>query len=193
MMRATDILMQEHRVIERVLTVLEQAVARMESGAAVRPGLFLEAADFIKNFADGCHHHKEEGVLFTAMVNAGVPGHAGPIPVMLAEHEEARRYTQAMREAAERWEGGDDEAPVQVRRAARGYARTLRQHIAKEDGILFPLAGQAIAGNRQAEVLAEFERVEHEDVVAGTHEKYTALAERLEKEMQSWTGGESGS
>ncbi|MGE5602975.1 MAG: hemerythrin domain-containing protein, partial [Nitrososphaerales archaeon] len=65
-MQATDILMEEHRVIERVLTSLERAAVRLDNGEAVRPGFFVDAADFVKGFADGCHHKKEEGVLFTA-------------------------------------------------------------------------------------------------------------------------------
>src|SRR5450756_440878 len=65
-MKATEVLMQEHRVIERVLDALETAANHLDRGHPVRPGLFLEAADFIAGFADGCHHRKEEGVLFGA-------------------------------------------------------------------------------------------------------------------------------
>ncbi len=56
--------MDEHRVIERVLTALEKAAGRLESGL-MRPGFFVDAAEFIKGFADGCHHKKEEGVLLS--------------------------------------------------------------------------------------------------------------------------------
>ena len=72
-MEATEILMQEHRVIERVLTTLEAGAARVDAGQPMRPGFFIEATDFVKGFADGCHHRKEEGVLFTAMVDSGLP------------------------------------------------------------------------------------------------------------------------
>ncbi len=62
-MKATEILMEEHRVIERVLTSLEIASNRLSLGQAIPADFFLKAADFIKGFADGCHHKKEEGVL----------------------------------------------------------------------------------------------------------------------------------
>jgi hemerythrin-like domain-containing protein len=182
-MKATEILMDEHRVIERVLTVLERVVGRMDRGEEVRPGLFLDAADFIQNFADGSHHNKEEGVLFGAMVEAGVPRH-GPVVVMLSEHEQARALTRAMREAAERWEAGDEEARPQVSRAARDYAALLRQHIAKEDQILFPMAAQAIPSSEHERLVTEFANVEAEDVRAGIYEKYFALADALEREVE---------
>ena len=89
-MQATDILMQEHEVILRVIGALEIETDRLAAGQDVRPGFFLDAADFIKGFADGCHHKKEEGVLFEAMTAAGLPQQSGPIGVMLAEHEQGR-------------------------------------------------------------------------------------------------------
>jgi hemerythrin-like domain-containing protein len=66
-MKATNVLSEEHRVIERVLNTLEAGAGKLESGQAVRPEFFLSATDFIKGFADGCHHMKEEGVLFKRM------------------------------------------------------------------------------------------------------------------------------
>jgi hemerythrin-like domain-containing protein len=181
-MQATDILMSEHRVIERVIASLETEAGKLAAGQAVRPGFFLDAADFIKGFADGCHHRKEEGVLFEAMVAAGLPKQAGPVAVMLAEHEQGRAYTCGMREAAQRLEAGDSSAGADVVRNALGYAALLRGHIQKEDGILFPMAGQVIPAAKQAQVAEDFERVEHEETGAGVHEKYLGLAEALERE-----------
>ena len=181
-MKATDILMQEHEVILRVIGALEVETDRLAAGQDVRPGFFLDAADFIKNFADGCHHQKEEGVLFEAMVSAGLPRQGGPIPVMLAEHEQGRAFTRGMRDAANRLAAGDETARADVVNTARGYAALLRQHIQKENSILFPLADQVIPVALQPQVADDFERVEHEDTGEGVHEKYLALAETLERE-----------
>ena len=182
-MEATDILSSEHRVIERVIAVLETAAARLENGQPVRVGLWLDAADFIKNFADGCHHRKEEGVLFKSMVASGMPLEGGPIAVMLADHEQGRIYTRAMRAAAERLQAGEADAAVEVIRNARAYAGLLRQHIFKEDRILFPMADKVIPAAQHAQVSEDFEHVEHEETGEGVHEKYLALAAALEAEI----------
>jgi len=183
-MKAIDVLMDEHRVIERVLLVLETAAQRLEQGQAIRPGFFLDAADFIKGFADGCHHQKEEGVLFKAMVAAGLPSQGGPIAVMLMEHDQGRAFTRAMREAALKLQAGDESARSAIVEAARGYAGLLRQHIAKEDGILYPLATRVLPPAGQERLMEDFERVEQEETGAGVHEKYLALADRLAKELE---------
>ncbi len=181
-MQATDILMEEHRVIERVLTSLEKAAIPLDNGEAVRPAFFIDAADFIKGFADGCHHKKEEGVLFTALVDAGMPKQVGPVGVMLSEHDQGRGYTRGMRAAAERLQAGDAAARADVVMNALGYVDLLRQHIRKEDAVLFPMAAQVIPQGQQAGLVDRFETIEHEETGEGTHEKYLALADALEKE-----------
>lgn len=183
-MKATTILMDEHRVIERVLAALELGARRLETGAPVRPGFFAEAAEFIRGFADGCHHRKEEGVLFKVMAEHGVPTQGGPIGVMLMEHEQARGLTRAMRDAAHHLESGDDAARSAVARNALDYVALLRQHIAKEDNVLFPLAEQAIPTGQHAGLLEAYEQVEHEETGEGVHERYLDLAQRLEAEMR---------
>lgn len=181
-MKATETLSEEHMVIMRVLAALEKASTRLEAGEPVPPGFFIEAAEFIKGFADGCHHKKEEGVLFPAMVQAGLPREAGPIAVMLSEHEEGRRLTRGMRQAAESLASGDENARAEVVANAMGYVRLLRQHIQKEDYILFPMADKVIPTAQHQQVAEAFEKVEHEETGEGVHEKYLAMAERLEKE-----------
>lgn len=181
-MKATDELKAEHRVIERVIGSLETMAGRLAAGQAVRPQFFLEAADFIKNFADGCHHQKEEGVLFKMLAEHGMPEEDGPLAVMLDEHEQGREFTQGMRQAAERLAAGDPAAGGTVAENAQGYAALLRQHIQKEDNILFVMAERVIPPQAHDQVAQAFERVEHQETGRGVHAKYLALAEALERE-----------
>ncbi len=178
-MKATEILMEEHDVIIRVLAALEKETAKARAGKST-PEFFLDAADFIKGFADGCHHAKEEGVLFKYMEAAGIPSQGGPIAVMLADHEQGRMFTRQIRAAAQRWQSGDVSAIADVVENASGYIQLLRGHIMKENNILFPMADRAIPAGKHAEIDEAFEHVEHEETGAGVHEKYLAIAEKLE-------------
>ena len=181
-MRAIEILMEEHRVIERVMSALETAANRLAQGEPEPPLFFVKAAEFVKGFADGCHHRKEEGILFPAMQAAGVPREGGPVGIMVAEHEEGRRLTRAMQAAAEKLEAGDIASRGEVVQYARAYVTLLRQHIAKEDKVLFPMAEKVIPGGKKPELAEAFDRVEHEEIGAEVYRRYYAMADRLEKE-----------
>jgi hemerythrin-like domain-containing protein len=178
-MKATAILMNEHRIIEQVLSCLEalatQAVARGKlDGDSAR-----QALDFFRTFADGCHHRKEERCLFPRLEARGLPRQGGPTGVMLDEHELGRKLLRAMAAAVERAEAGE---PVQVERFARSaldYVRLLRDHILKEDLRLFVIAEHALTDYDQGALLRSFEVIEEGDLGEGTHEKYVALANKL--------------
>lgn len=182
-MQATEILSSEHRVIERVIAALDAAADRLESGAAVRPGFFVDATRFIRNFADGYHHGKEEEVLFATMARNGMSTDDGPIGMMLFEHDRARELTSGLGKAAERWAGGDRDVADTLADYARAYGELLTQHIYKEDNILFPMAAQAILPQEQDEVLHEFERIEREQAAKGSKASYLDLADSLCAEM----------
>lgn len=146
----TDILREEHVVILRALAVLESATARLARGAALPDGWWAELIEWLRAFADRNHHAKEERALFPAMARAGVPaGSGGPIGVMLEEHAEGRALVQAM--AA----GGPGERAV----AARKYIELLRNHIDKENGVLFPLADAVLEDDARRALGRDFEAV----------------------------------
>lgn len=182
-MKATDVLVDEHRVIERVLNSLEVAAGRLEKGQPVRPEFLLEATDFIRGFADGCHHHKEEGVLFVHMQDQGMEDEGCPLGVMYAEHALARQYTRALISAAKGMQAGEAGAQRRAIESSRSYIALLRRHIYREDNMLFPWAEELIPVEEHERVWEAFEQVEHAETGAGVHEKYLALAEALEAEM----------
>jgi len=182
-MQATEILSSEHRVIERVIAALDAAAARVEAGEAVRPGFFLDATRFIRDFADGYHHGKEEGVLFEAMARNGMAMDDGPIAMMCYEHQRAREITAGLGDAAQRLADGDGGAADTVVDYARAYGELLTQHIYKEDNILFPMAAHAILPQDQDTVLDEFGRVEREQAQKGSKASYLDLAQALCSEM----------
>jgi hemerythrin-like domain-containing protein len=177
-MNATKILMEEHEIILQVLDSLELELSKIKEGKS-NPSFFLDTADFIKGFADRCHHAKEEGVLFKYMEEAGIPAQNGPIAVMLSDHEQGRFFTHQMREAALKWQAGDQSAIAEVLDNANGYIQLLRGHILKENNILFPMADRAIDPEKYAAMDDAFEHVEHVETGAGVHEKYLALAQKL--------------
>jgi len=136
---------------------------------------------FIREFADACHHGKEEDILFETMARNGMPRESGPIAVMLHEHEQGRQLVRTMSDCAARAaaSGWNDEERQCLRHAAHTYADLLRHHIQKEDGILYPMASSQLDASAMAEIARRFEDFESEETGAGEHEKLHTLAEEL--------------
>lgn len=187
-MKATDILRQEHRLIERVLDALEAAAGHLVRGQEVRAGFFLDAAAFIAGFADSVHHHKEEDVLFGALGGPDSPEAGGVVEMMLDEHQEARFLSRGIREAAQSLESGDERARVALVKNVQRYIALLRDHIEKEDEMLFPMAEELLSPEAQDRLLRGIERIEREEEASGVPQKFRVLAERLEHEMQERAG-----
>jgi hemerythrin-like domain-containing protein len=177
----TTILREEHEVIVKVLDGLEAMLERIQKGGPADPGLLEEAVHFIHGFADGCHHEKEEEMLFPALEAAGVPVQGGPVGVMLAEHEEGREYARGIAEGIAALAGGSDAGRRKVLDNGWAYIQLLRAHIMKENEILFPLADRAISPDAMHGLTHAFEDAEArfgEEKRAG----FLALADKIEIE-----------
>ena len=185
-MSATDVLKDEHRGVERMLASVEAATRRLQAGGDVPADLYLKAVDFFRGFTDGCHHAKEEEKLFPALEQRGIPRVGGPIGMMLAEHKQGRAYVRAMAEAANCYSKGEKPAAAELIESGRGYVMLLRQHIAKEDGMLFPMADQALSGEEQTHLAEEFEAIERERTGPGEHERYHHMLDELEQVVARW-------
>jgi hemerythrin-like domain-containing protein len=181
-MLPTEDLMNEHRVIERMLRVVDRACDRIEKGQEVEQELFVSAADFFKNFADKCHHSKEEKLLFEKMQERGVSGEVGPIAVMLREHQDGRVHVKRIAElSATKMSKKTKDGLV---KASRSYMDLLSKHIQKEDNILYPMANQILTKDDQEELLKGFEEVEEKVMGPGVHERYHHMIEGWEKEYK---------
>ncbi len=179
MTAAIETLMREHRVIEQVLASLATLAAHLNQGEAADRGAIRDFAAFFRNFADRCHHGKEEDLLFAAMTRHGFSRETGPIAVMLVEHEEGRR---CVGELARVGDGDGDLSPAERRAvvdAAATFIPLLRGHIQKEDQILYPMAQQYVPAEVMEELAHRFADFEANVMGAGEHERFHALADRL--------------
>jgi hemerythrin-like domain-containing protein len=178
-MKSVDRLVKEHDLIERGLNLLEKSVPLIESGQPVPEDFPKWAPDFFSQFADKCHHAKEEDLFFPLLKERGIPEEGGPIGVMLHEHVMGRDCVGRMREASEQ----DEFDGAKFATAAKEFIPLLRQHIFKENNVLFKMAGNMLSEADDNAMDDRFTEVEQERELVGLHERVETECVRWEEAM----------
>ena len=92
-MDALQTMLDEHRIIGMTIKALGDSAKKLQSGKKVPKDLWEDILEVLKNFADGCHHKKEEAALFP--LARGIDANeAGMVSVLLEEHERAPPKTR---------------------------------------------------------------------------------------------------
>lgn len=171
--KATLYLRNEHEAILFVLSIMEEMIKETLLDSKVKLQYRYELIDFLKIFADKCHHGKEENILFKAMEEQGIQNEGGPIGVMLREHVQGRAHIAGMKSAL------DEGNLNSFNASALEYINLLRIHINKENMILFEFADQVLDERKQKELYDRFS--EHEEKVVGH-----GVHERLHAQIDTW-------
>lgn len=169
MSKAIDDLKHEHEAILAALQILDRMI---KAGEQVPVEELKGFIGFLREFADKCHHGKEEDILFPALTQAGLPAESGPVAVMLSEHVEGREYVQAMENAVA---GSTDYAAFAS--AAGQYSQLLSRHIQKENEVLFVMAEKILSPEQLEDIYAAFQKHEEQVIGHGRHEELHKMLE----------------
>ncbi len=176
----TQMMKDEHQLILRMITLVEKNTALLEAGQFRNWQFYLDAVDFIRNYADRLHHAKEEDVLFVELVENGMPAKSSPIEAMLMEHDQGRAHVRGMEEAARKaLDGATGQIPALIEHAC-SYAALLRGHIEKEDKILYPLAERILPQEVRARMLDAYTQAAVE--TSNLESRYAGMVAEYERQ-----------
>ncbi|MBQ3422208.1 MAG: hemerythrin domain-containing protein [Romboutsia sp.] len=145
-MNGIDLLIQEHKNVSRMLLVIRKVCFKFMETNEIDYEDFDKIINFIRNFADGHHHNKEEIFLFNKMVeHLGQAGKNAITHGMLVEHDLGRLYIKNLIEALENYKNDNKEAKLDIIANAISYATLLENHIHKEDNIIFNFAKRGLS------------------------------------------------
>ncbi len=182
-MESTETLVHEHDIIKRAIRLLEKANSRLRAGDDEVASVYPKLVDFIRHFADESHHGKEEDILFELLVERGVPRENSPLEIIFTEHEKGRDYVREIDKATSRFLNGDKSARADIIANSAGYARLLRDHIHKEDEVLYPMADKILSSDDQRKLEMGFHQVE-ERFGRARQLYYEDLVAKLEQELR---------
>lgn len=181
-MKGIELLVEEHKLIKRMLIVVRKACLGIMKGEEINYEDFADIIDFIRNYADKHHHGKEEKLLFNRMVSEiGGPAEKLVKHGMLVEHDLGRQFIMGLEEALAEVRSGNNEARLDVIANAISYTHLLFRHIDKEDDVAYPFAERSLSD----ETIANFDKdtLEFEELTMkeGIQKKYLEVLEYLER------------
>jgi len=176
-MQARAPLMIEHRLIERMISIIKNVLTQIESTKKVDPVFVDTAVDFIRTYADRTHHGKEEDILFRDLRKRALSAEDQRVmQELIEEHVWGRRTTKALIEANTRYRKGDESALADIAKQLRTLVDFYPKHIEKEDKVFFPAYRAYLTDEEDQTMLAEFREFDRKMI----HEKYRLLVEGLE-------------
>lgn len=177
-------LMIEHRLIERMIDVMREELKIFEKEKKMDPEFLEMAIDFIRTYADLCHHGKEEDILFRELGGKELKDeHRLIMEELVEEHRWGRKMTAKLAEASKRYVTGDKDALSTVTDCMRFLIQFYPKHIEKEDKHFFIPCMDYFTEAEQQATLGE-EREFDKNLI---HEKYKNMVIAVEKEITSRT------
>jgi len=163
-------MVEEHAYVKRVIALIPALIG--QAGEEGFQDLAQGTLDFIRTYADGYHHAKEEDILF-GYFDEG----SGILAVMRQDHREGRSHVQASATAL----GSGDWASLG--RHLGAYGELLLGHIHREDTIFYPWMDRSLPMRQVGELFARCQDVER--AFAGVAMDQEAFVVRLEARLRS--------
>ncbi len=171
-------LMREHRLIERMVTLLKGELKQITETNEVDVEFLMVAIDFIRMYADRTHHGKEEDILFRELAKKQLSQeHQQTMNELIEEHIFARKITTDLSDARKSYIKGNKETTKDMVASLQELVKFYPAHIEKEDKHFFYPCLEYLTNQEQDKMLVEFWEFDGKLI----HEKYERLAGELEK------------
>ncbi|MEA2069977.1 MAG: hemerythrin domain-containing protein [Asgard group archaeon] len=172
-------LMIEHRLIERMIDLMKKVLKSTEKTQKIDPKFIDMAVEFIRTYADRCHHGKEEDILFKELQKKKLDKkHEKVMNELIEEHIWARKTTSKLVEANNAYREGKISYINEIINLLRKLVEFYPNHIIKEDDHFFKPVMDYFSEDELAEILSN----EYEFDRAFIHEYYKDRINALEQQ-----------
>jgi hemerythrin-like domain-containing protein len=155
-LKCIEVLMDEHKTLLRVADVLDAMVATANQGSECEQEDVQSIFQLLRVFGDDCHQAKEEGALYPVFAGVCDPQQYRAVRHMLFEHDQDRSLIEGMEDAIRRTH------VAHFAEYANRLTSLLRNHIYKENNILFERISEALSNDNDQRVISEFEAFDRE-------------------------------
>ncbi len=180
-------LMREHRLIERMIKLMKEELHKVSEANEVNPNFIEVAIDFLRTYADRCHHGKEEDILFKGLAKKKLSNeHDKIMHELIEDHIYARKTVGSLLSAKESYVMGNIDSLKDLSKLLKELVELYPMHIEKEDKRFFYPCMEYFTKQEQEVMLQEFWDFDRKLI----HEKYEKVVDRIEqaryKHLAKW-------
>lgn len=177
-MTATENLISEHKYIIELLGIMSKISEKIISNEVFYTRDIEDIIHLLKHFIENSHHKKEE-IFYPALTAAELPNDREELSIMFYEHALARNYIKDISSCVINCKIGNSFSQELLAESMMKYVVLLKNHIRKEEKIIFPMANKILDEDEQVEIYKQFEKIEEKIVQHVFHEHYHRLLENL--------------
>ena len=155
---ATEDLMREHGVLDRVLLIYEEVTRRLAEKNIFDPKLLAKSTQVIRNFIEDYHEKDEEAYLFPRFEKAGKLVEL--VTVLRAQHLAGRRITDSIESLSTLASLKHEPSRRKLLQKIHIFLRMYRPHAAREDTVLFPAFRSIVSPQEYDAIGNEMEKKE---------------------------------
>jgi hemerythrin-like domain-containing protein len=171
-------LMIEHRLIERVISLMQKEFEAAKQKQSINANFIGFAVDFMKTYADKCHHGKEEDIFFYELAKKNLsPELKNIMDELIQEHGISRVNVKELSAEKESYIKGDKNSLNKIFEPMKVILELYPKHIEKEDRCFFLPSMKYFSDAEKDEMLKKFFEFDKNII----HDKYKNLVEHYEK------------
>jgi len=177
MSKMIEVLLEEHRNIEKLLVVLEQELDVFDHSESPDYEILQAVIDYFQYYPEGYHHPKED-ILFEKL-KLRDPVAAMRIGDVEDEHEMETERLNRFAQAVDDVLAGREYLRQNFHDVVREFIEYQRQHMDKEERLLFPAAIKALRAEDWAEIDARMDDRKDPLFDGVTDRKFHALRQTI--------------
>ena len=176
-MKPIGLLMREHRLIERLIKLLEKELNNIKKTNKVNSDFIQTSVDFFRTYADITHHGKEEDILFRDLKKKKISNDLkNTIDKLEQDHQYARKIVTKLSNENNNYIQGKTSTIKEIANNLEKLVTLYPVHIEKEDKEFFYPSMDYFTEEEQQKMLQEFYDFDKKMI----HEKYLQIIEKQE-------------
>jgi len=178
-MTPTENLIKEHEEINELLDIMSKIALKIKSKDVFYPNDVEEIIDYLIIIIENSHHGKEDDVFYPELISSGIPKETAPLSIINYEHTLANRYLKDISSCVVNCKIGNDFSGELLADSLTNYVVVIKNHIQREEEIIFPIANEVLSSEKQNEISQRFEDIEQKNISLSFFDRFNKLLKKL--------------